>query len=135
MRSSHHSDPLNPTDRFHPRPPRPQEHESDDPECEIEPGSDSDDPTETAVTGETGTHRVSFLAPPRAAGGAAAEVAAANPDLARAVPATVGGDSAATAAAATAEGGGGGPGLVLSDGSGMDVPELAVQRGWGGGAE
>jgi hypothetical protein len=86
----------------------------------------------------------------RPAGGTPEEVAAANPGLAAAVPATVGqsgptpadtaaevaehnlqGAGTATGTAAGAAGTAGEPavagaGLSLGDGSGMDVPELAV---------
>lgn len=114
-------------------------------------------------------HRASLLAPARAAGGDAEEVAAANPQLSAAVPAMLGsgpkppsvykgggmthdvegggggeslrnerGEVARGAGMGAADAGGGGErggasggggGLVLSDGSGMDVPELAVLPG------
>jgi hypothetical protein len=82
-------------------------------------------------------HRAA-LAPSRGAGGSAEEVAAANPGVAKAVPSSVGrphggGVRDEAGAGLEAAAGGGGPPLELWDGSGMEVPELAVQRGWRGG--
>jgi hypothetical protein len=79
-------------------------------------------------------HRAAAVAPPRAAGDSAPEVAAANPGLTTVIPAVVlhprpsSGESGAGGAAEAAP-------LTLWDGSGMEVPELAVHEGWGGGGE
>ncbi|KIZ03921.1 hypothetical protein MNEG_4036 [Monoraphidium neglectum] len=98
----------------------------------------SSDPAGSAPSAPGDVHRASLLAPERAAGGSAEEVAAANPGLAKALPAATGGAAVGRGEEA---GGGGiarergdqGVPLVLSDGSGMEVPELAVQAGWGEG--
>jgi len=49
----------------------------------------------------------------------------------------VGGSYDSSKAAGGSEGavGKGAGAIRLSDGSGMEVPELAVQRGWGGGGD
>ena len=75
----------------------------------------------------------------RPAGGTAEEVAAANPHLVDKIPSMVGhindgGSDDVNAAAAAAFGGvgsdvGGAP-VDMVDGSGMEVPELAMQVGW-----
>ncbi len=58
----------------------------------------------------------------RPAGGTPDEVAAANPALAQRVPEAVGQTGEGDAGPAT--------GMTLADGSGMEVPELAVQADW-----
>ncbi|KAF8062061.1 celZ [Scenedesmus sp. PABB004] len=86
----------------------------------------------------------------RPAGGTPAEVAAANPGLAAAMPAAVGAAGPTIAGASgSGDGGGGGggggsgsgsggaaapepaPAPGLGDGSGAEVPELLLQAGWG----
>lgn len=94
-----------------------------------------------------------MMAPDCDAGGDADEVARANPNLSADVPAMVGhaagnggdgggGDEGGLGFEGSSSGGEGGAGprdetaplLRLEDASGMDVPELAVQEGWGSGA-